>query len=435
MKCNSVLVFAFLFVILIINGNAQEDHIESGLVNDQGIGDLGMVFKPGMKIGDIEIRKTFQPSFVVTSAGTLLVFCQGRLFAGADNDPKVILMNRSFDMGKTWEGVQVLSNPLNHFAISPWIQVLPDGKECISFLTCVGLRITRKFYDYDPDLLKKKTGIDLSVIGEDKAAVICRFYSVDDGETWNMETLTGDDTPLYKNYEGFTPVFMNIIGQVHKIPDGKFKDRLIIAIPVYAAAENEKLTNNFRNHPCVGSGIIYSDDGGAHWKMNGMIADYLANEASAVSTINGEDLLMIRRLNQANRLEENPLGLKIMAVTSNDGGKTWSDPDFVEISEILCHGTLARVGDRLYFSIPAGLEDKSKIKEHWDNDRIRGTIYYSDDGGNTWKHKMVEPAYFSYSTIGKLSEDHMITFFSRGGHGRFGIGYRIFTDQWLDSSD
>ena len=29
----------------------------------------------------------------------------------------------------------------------------------------------------------------------------------------------------------------------------------------------------------------------------------------------------------------------------------------------------------------------------------------------------------------------MITFFSRGGLGRFGIGYRIFTDRWLDNSD
>jgi len=102
---------------------------------------------------------------------------------------------------------------------------------------------------------------------------------------------------------------------------------------------------------------------------------------------------------------------------------------------VFCQGTLARIDSRLYFSIPNGLEDKDQEKEHWDDDRIRGAIYYSDDEGISWKYKIIEPAYFSYSTVGKLSEDNMITFFSRGGHGRFGIGYRIFTDRWLDSSD
>lgn len=433
----------FLIAIWIFSSNlcAQKEPMEipflGDLVSDKGLSELKMVFEPGLKVGKDQVRKTFQPSYIVSSKGTLLVFCQGRLFAGADNDPKVILMNKSYDFGKTWEGVEVLSAPMNFFAISPYSAVI-NGKERISFLTCVGLKVTKKYYGNDHDLIKQKTGIDIGAIGDDKAAVLCRYFSDDDGVTWHKEFLTGDETPLYKNYDGFTPVFMNTIGQVHKIPAGKYGGRMIIAAPMYSAAHGDIITDNFRNHKCNGSGIIYSDDLGETWKMNGMISDYLANEASAVSINKGKELLMIRRMNDPEHYKEynieeiiNPGINQRIAHKSEDCGKTWSDPFLVDISDIKCHGTLAKVDNRLYFSIPSGMEDRSQEKEHWDDDRIRGAIYFSEDDGNTWNSKIVEEGYYSYSTVGRLKEDYMITFFSRGGHGRYGIGYRIFTKEWL----
>jgi sialidase-1 len=439
-KCLYPLWYFSFAICLAFQLSAQETHDISTYVSEHGLGELKMVFEPGIKVNDLEVRKTFQPSYVVTSKGTLIVFCQGRLYAGADNDPKVILVNRSLDMGKTWEGVEVISNPMNFFAISPYATITDDGIEKISFLTCVGLKVTKKFYDHDVDLLRESTGIDLEEVGSEKTAVLCQYVSEDDGKSWERDFLPGDKTPLYKNYNGFTPVFINVIGQVHQIHQGIYAGRMIIAVPVYAVPDSIPITDNFRNHPCSGSGIIYSDDHGETWKMDGMISDFIGNEASAVSVENGESILMIRRFNQPNRKVENPLGLEIsietgkrMASKSYDGGRTWTDPFFVDISEILCHGTLARVQNRLYFSIPNGLEDKDEEKEQWDDDRIRGAIYYSEDEGVSWKYKIIEPDYFSYSTVGKLKEDYLITFFSRGGHGRYGIGYRIFTDRWLDS--
>lgn len=410
---------------------------QSSLVSNEGIGDLQMVFEPGMKVGKDQVRKTFQPSFVMTSKGTLLVFCQGRLFAGDDNDPKVILMNKSFDNGLTWEGVEVLSSPMNFFAISPYSSMINEN-ERISFLTCVGLKVTKRYYKNDIALIKENTSIDIDEIGINKAAVLCRYFSDDDGATWNIEVLNGDKTPLYKNYNGFTPVFMNTIGQVHAIKEGEYKGRMILAAPMYSVADKDSITDNFRNHKCSGTGIIYSDDLGETWKMDGMITDYLANEASAVSIENGEALLMIRRSNKANPNLVNESSLKIvpgvnerMAHKSHDGGETWSDPYFVDISDIMCHGTLARFDNRLYFSIPSGMEDRNKPKKLWDDDRVRGAIYFSDDDGETWDSKVVEDGYYSYSTVGELTDDYLITFFSRGGHGRYGIGYRIFTYDWL----
>ena len=71
-------------------------------------------------------------------------------------------------------------------------------------------------------------------------------------------------------------------------------------------------------------------------------------------------------------------------------------------------------------------------KQTWDEDRVNGSIYFSDDDGKTWNHRIIEESYFSYSTVGKLSDEYRITIYSRGGHGDKGIAYRIFTDAWLE---
>jgi hypothetical protein len=304
----------------------------------------------------------------------------------------------------------------------------------------VGLTVTRAYYGNDLDLMREKTGIDLARVGRDKAAVLVRYRSEDDGATWHMETLTGEQTPLYKNYGGYTPVFLNAIGQVHRVEEGSYKGRMILAAPIYAVPDGEQRTDNFRNHPSCGSGILYSDDLGETWQMDGLIADYLGNEASAVSIHAGKELLMLRRYMDVRQLKKNPSRSALvpqagerLAHTSADGGKTWSAPFLVNVSHVRCHGTLARIGDRLYFSIPKGIGRKPKLV--WDADRVKGSIYHSDDEGRTWRHAVIEPGYFSYSTVGQLVDRYRITFYSRGGHGDKGIGYRIFTDAWLDKRD
>ena len=154
--CDLRLLMVLSCLIIMVEAFAQgvpkKSDVESSGKENAG---LKMVFEPGIEVGKYKVSKTFQPSFVVTSKGTLLVFCQGRLFGGADNDPKVILMNKSHDYGKTWEGVEVLSSPMNFFAISPYSAII-DGNEKISFLTCVGLKVTKKFYKNDFEKIKKE---------------------------------------------------------------------------------------------------------------------------------------------------------------------------------------------------------------------------------------------------------------------------------------
>lgn len=424
--------------ILHCHAGASDSPLEvlEGMVGPGGLSERQLVFEPGLMIGEETVSKTFQPSFVLTRTGRLLVFCQGRLQEGDDNGPKVILMNSSRDFGKTWEGVRVLSAPMNHFAISPYAATTAAG-ERISFLTCVGLKVTKNYYGNDYRLVREKTGIDLDQVGQDKAAVLCRYYSDDDGESWKLEVLTGEKSPLYKTYDGFTPVFLNTIGQVHKISEGPYKGRFILAAPIYAAADGEALTDNFRNFPCVGSGLLYSDDNGESWKMDSFIHDYLGNEASAVSVSRGEIILMIRRYMDPRQLDKNrPLAAlkpgagERIAHISRNGGTSWSEPFIVPVSSVRCHGTLAQSGKRIYFSIPNGIGNRPK--KNWDDDRVNGAIFFSDDDSISWRYKIIEPGYFSYSTVGKLVDKYMITLYSRGGHGDKGIGYRIFKNEWLE---
>ncbi len=408
-----------------------------GLLSNEGLSELKLAFEPGLKIGEETVCRNFQPSFVVTSGGELLVFCQGRVGDGWDDDMKIILMNRSWDLGKTWEGARPIFGAMNHFAISPYLSS-SESEEIVSLLTCVDLNVTKQHYGHDYAAMKQSTGIDIEVVGRETPCVLCRFTSEDMGDTWQNEPLTGDKTPLGNLYPGGTPIFFNAIGQVHVIPQGSHQGRYILGGPIFVVPEGAKMTSNFRDYTNSGSAVIYSDDQGTSWKMDGLIADYLANEASAVSIDEGEDLLIVRRLNKKEMLLKNPattcfrpkFGERIFH-TSSDGGKTWSEPFSKEISGVECHGTMARVGNRIYFSVPQGYG--LEVENSWECGRENGTIYFSDDEGKTWSHKVIEAGTFSYSTVGQLTGKYRITLFSRGLMGEDGIGYRIFTDDWLDT--
>lgn len=402
-----------------------------------GLSDKIMVFKTGFEIDGELVCRTFQPSFVVSKTGRVFAFCQARLKEGRDDDPKVPVFTYSDDEGETWADPRPVSKPMNHFAISAYVGDGDDG-ERISFTCVVDLRVTENYYDRDYDRMKSETGIDIDAVGRETPMVHCRFDSLDNGDSWTMTPLFGDDTPLNKRFDGATLVMLNPIGQVHVIPEGPMAGRMVIGCHLTAVPDGETVTNHFRNHATSGSGAIYSDDQGLTWKMDGMIMDYLGNECSVASIKHGEELLMIRRVNGKKLMDERAPttdfrpGEKRLAHVSSDCGKTWSDPFALPISEVICHGTLARVGDRLMFSIPAGPEgevEKENVKHQIQ--RMRGTIYFSDDEGETWESKLIEPETFSYSTVGRLNDELNVCFFTISGMGQGGIGCRFFTNDWL----
>ncbi len=402
-----------------------------------GLSELTVALAPGPEVDGDVVCRTFQPSFVVTRSGATLAFCQGRLRGGRDDDPKVVLTSRSEDEGETWSPPRAVSGRMTHYAMSAYLAER-NGRERVSVLTMVDLRGTEDLYGRDYGEMRDRTGIDIDAAGRDTPMVLCRFDSDDGGYTWTAEALMGDRSPLNHCYADGTLIMFNPLGQVHVIPEGPHRGRYVMAGPVTVVPEGEVVTNHFRNHPQTGSAIIYSDDQGETWHTDGFITDYLANEASAVSIKHGEELLLIRRVNSASMLEEHepragprPGPMQRLAHTSADGGRTWSPPFLLDISGVRCHGTLARVGDRLLFSIPNGLDQSQSERDHA-TERQRGAIYWSSDEGKTWRHRIIEPGTFSYSTVGRLNESQYITFFARSSMGQEGVGCRVFDDEWLD---
>jgi len=403
---------------------------------ENGLSALTLAMEPGFEVDGELVCRTFQPSCVVTRDGALIAFCQGRLRGGSDDDPKVVLTSRSSDWGATWSPARPVSGCITHYAVSAYLSER-DGCERVSVLTMVDLRGTENLYEKDYVLMRDKAGIDIDAVGRDTPMVLCRFDSDDGGDTWTVEALVGDRTPLNHRYGDGTLIMFNPIGQVHVISEGPHRGRYIMGGPVTVVPESEAVSTYFRDHPQSGSAIVYSDDRGETWHADGFITDYLANEASAVSINQGEDLLIIRRLNSVGMLDKQaPLtdlrpgpGQRV-AHTSADCGQTWSPPFLLDISDVRCHGTLARVNDRLLFSIPNG-SDLPEAERIHATERRRGAIYSSSDDGQTWRQKLIEPESFSYSTVGRLNDSQYIVLFARHAMGQHGIGCRVFDDEWL----
>ena len=403
---------------------------------DNGLSELTVALAPGLEVDGDVVCRTFQPSYVVTRNGALLAFCQGRLGGGRDDDPKVVLTSTSEDEGATWSPPRAVSGRMTHYALSAYLSDR-HGRERISVLTMVDLRGTEALYGRDYGEMRDRTGIDIDAVGRQTPMVLCRFDSDDGGGTWTAEALTGDRTPLNHRYSDGTLVMFNPLGQVHVIPEGPHRGRYVMGGPVTVVPGEEEATDCFRNHPQSGSATIYSDDQGEIWHAAGFITDYVGNEASAVSITRGQELLLIRRANSVAMLEEHtprtdlrPGPMQRLAHTSADGGRTWSPPFLVDISGVRCHGTLARVGDRLLFSIPDG-PDRPQPEQGHASERQRGAIYWSTDDGRTWRHRIIEPGTFSYSTVGRLDESRYITLFARSSMGQEGVGCRVFDDEWL----
>ena len=64
-KCLYRLLLYSIVFCLSYQLSGQVTHNASSFVNEKDIGDLNLVFKLGIKVNGLEVRKTFQPSFVV----------------------------------------------------------------------------------------------------------------------------------------------------------------------------------------------------------------------------------------------------------------------------------------------------------------------------------------------------------------------------------
>lgn len=322
------------------------------------------------------------PALIPSAEGTLLAFCEGRRESSSDTGFIETLLRRSHDGGETWSPPQVVASDPPHTFGNPCPVVDRDTG-------VIHLLLTRNLgHDWLGPI------VDGTSEGTREVWVT---RSEDDGATWSppVEITAAVKPPDWTWYATGPGVGIQLRG-----------GRLVIPCD-HAVAE----TKVMRSH------VIYSDDGGATWRLGGVAGDN-CNECQVVELDDGALLLNMRSYHGKNR--------RAVSV-SRDGGLTWSAPVFDEaLIEPVCQAGLIRhtlpSGETcLVFTNPASVE------------RERMTVRLSFDGGATWPHEGVlheGPA--AYSCPASLPGGGLACLYERGDeHAYETLTLARFEAEWV----
>lgn len=262
------------------------------------------------------------PALAVTTAGTILAFCEARKYTGRDSDQIDLFLRRSFDNGKTFEGVQLVATQEDWVCGNP-APVVDRDTGTIWLLFCKN----------------RRDGNEKMICEGNAPRTVWVTCSDDDGATWAepKEITASVKLPEWSWYA---------TGPCHGI---QLKGgRLLVP------GNHVVLKDRTRQDP-THSHILYSDDHGQSWQLGGN-ADEGTNESTAVETINGWLCL-----NSRNR-PRLPDGGNYRAVSwSRDGGESFSPVVHdAALPEPICQGSLCRFTteethgrNRVLFSNPA----------------------------------------------------------------------------------
>lgn len=315
------------------------------------------------------------PALIATNKGVLLAFCEGRKAGRSDAGNIDVLLKRSLDNGRTWEAMQVVWDDAGNTCGNPCPVV--DAKTGV-----VHLLLTHNRGDDVEERISS---------GQAKGTrTVWVARSSDDGATWTKPAdITRDvkkpDWTWYATGPG--------IGIQLK------SGRLLVP------CDNKVLgTKAFQSH------VIYSDDGGASWKIGGVVGPG-CNECQAVELADGTVMLNMRSYRGDNR--------RLVAL-SKDGGETFSEakPD-AALVEPVCQASILRYpGERggILFSNPASTK------------RENMTVRLSRDEGKTWPAaRTLFPGQSAYSCLAALSDGRVACLYEAGEkHYSHGLKFATF---------
>lgn len=326
------------------------------------------------------------PALYTTMNGTLLAFAEGRVNSASDTGDIDLVLKRSFDLGKTWEPLQVICDMGEDTCGNPTVVQDETTGRIWLFMT----------HNYGED--------DITEINNGTSRGVRTFwssYSDDDGATWSEPVNRFSEVqPPDTRWDATGP------GIGIQLRHGPAKGRLVI--------------------PAIGRNIE-SDDHGATWRQSGPLPPGL-NEATVVELTDG-------RLMRNDRLSDNKHIRRRGISISHDQGATWSpirydetliDP-IVEASIVRYMPSDNTVGNRmLLFANPAS----TQVRENM-------TVRISEDDGETWSMaKTVYKGPSAYSSLTVLPDGRVGLLFEGGEYTPYDkIMLAVFHLDWFHEEE
>jgi sialidase-1 len=334
------------------------------------------------------------PGLVVTSKGTLLAYCEGRKHERSDWGDIDLLMRRSGDGGKTWDGPRPLPRPDGPFRRNPAAvaqNLGHDGEVTFN----------------NPVMIADRGGaVHLLFCVEYERVFSCR--SDDDGKTFSRPV---EITATLEKYRPGYEWRSLAVGPAHGIQLANGR----LLVPVWLS----RGSGGHAHRPSVVS-TIFSDDGGKSWQRGEVVAGETEplinpNESVVAQLADGRVLLNIRSESKQHRRA---------VAFSKDGATGWTRPAFDDaLLEPICMASLARLTatpgqdrDRLLFANPHNLDRADgKTTPGVGRDRKNLTVKLSYDEGKTWPvSRVLEPGLAGYSDLAVGPDGTIFCFFERG---------------------
>lgn len=313
------------------------------------------------------------PALSVTNDQTILAFCEGRKHHRGDSGDIVLLVKRSIDGGASWSSQAVVWDEPGATCGNP-APVVDRATGTIHLLMT-----WNRGDDHERDIIKGKS--------QDTRRVFVTS-SADDGSTWREpREITSDVKGRDWTWYATGP------GHGIQIQQGECAGRMVIACDHIEAGNEARYSH-----------AIFSDDGGATWRLGGRTPQPEVNECEVVEISGGRLLLNMRSYRTGARLRQ--------IAFSDDGGINWTDQrNDPALIEPICQASLLGCSldgspgsELILFANPASQSERANL-----------TLRASLDEGETWTSQIgLHSGPSAYSDLAMAADGRILCLYECG---------------------